>query len=469
MQGRPRSRKPRRAPQPDAAPLGRWHLIYAARSVASNQRQRKAAGQKRLLLVGFAALLALLFAGIAIADGIGDPSIPSGAVALVEDVPDDIGTITDEEFRRAVVQAAAAAQISPVPKPGDEQYDGLKETALGELLDSIWIQGEAAEMDFTVTPQEVSAELEKLKEQSFQTEKQYQEFLKESRYTKEDVDRRVTLQILSGKIQSAIQEDAPAPSSSEIEDFYEAAKASQFTTPESRDIRIVVNQDESKVEEAKAELEKDDSIESWEKVAKKYSTDPATKNKGGLQTGLSEGGVAEPLNAEVFGAEQGEIEGPLKEDRGFVVFEVAKITPEKVQGLEETESQIRSQLAEQMAQQDFAAFLRSYNSRWISRTFCTAEVLISRCANYESDGRPTEANPACFEADPSEPPEACPALITPIKPAQPGSVSVLTPEGQQLAQRPRPSKLESAAAPGATELPAGVAPEGAPEAAPEGE
>lgn len=437
--------------------------------MASNKRQSKEAGLKRLVLVGFAALLVLLFAGIAIADGIGDPSVPSGAVAVVEDVPDDIGTITDEEFRRAVVQAAAAAQITPIPKPGDEQYDGLKETALGELLDSIWIQGEAAEMDFTVTPQEIAAELKKLKEQSFQSEKQYQEFLKESRYTTEDVDRRVTLQILSGKIQSATQEEAPTPSSSEIEDFYEAAKASQFTTPESRDIRIVVNKDKSKVEEAKAELEKDDSIESWEEVAKKYSTDPATKNKGGLQTNLSEGGVAEPLNAEVFAAEQGELGGPLKETRGFVIFEVAKITPDKVQSLEEAEPQITTQLTEQLAQQSFSAFLRSYNSTWTSRTFCTSEVMIVRCANYESDGRPAEANPACYEADPAEPPEACPALVTPIKPAQPGSVTVLEPEGQALAQRPRPSKLE-AAAPEGTELPPGVVPEGAPEeAAPEGE
>jgi parvulin-like peptidyl-prolyl isomerase len=435
--------------------------------VASNKRQSKAAGLKRLVLVGFAALLILLFAGIAIADGIGDPDIPSGAVAVVEDVPDDIGTITDKELRHGIVQAAAESQISPIPKPGDEQYDGLRETALGELLDSIWIQGEAAEMGFPpVTEQEVATELKKLKEQSFQSEKQFQEFLKESHYTTEDVNRRVTLQILSGKIQAKIQEEAPTPSSSEIEDYYEAAKASQFTTPESRDIRIVVNKDESKVEEAKAELEKDDSIESWEEVAKKYSTDPATKNKGGLQTGLSEGGVAEPLNKAVFSTQQGELGGPLKETRGFVIFEVAKITPEKVQPLEEAEAQISTQLTEQLATQSFNEFLRNFNSTWASRTFCTSEVMIVRCDNYKSDGRPAEANPACYEADPAEPPEACPALVAPIKPAQPGSVTVLEPEGQQLVQRPRPSKLE-AAAPESTELPPGVAPEGTPESAPE--
>lgn len=420
---------------------------------------------KRLALLGFAALLILLFAAIAIADGIGDPSIPSGAVAVVEDVPDDIGTITEEELRRAIVQAAAESKIKPVPKPGEEQYDGLKEAALGELLSSVWVQGQAAEMGFTVTPGEVAAELKKLKEQSFQSEKQYEEFLKESHFSREDVNQRVMLQIFTTKIQNQIQEEAPKPSSSEIEDYFEAAKASQFTTPESRDIRLIVNKDESKVEEAKAELEKDDSVESWEKVAKKYSTDPATKNKGGLQTGISEGAVAEPLNAEVFKAEQGELTGPLKETRGSVIFEVAKITPEKVQSLEEVESQLSSQLTEQAGQQDFTRFVRNFNALWTSRTFCDEEVVFTRCANYESDGRPAEANQACYEADPKEPVEACPALVTPIKPAQPGSVNVLTPEGQQLVQRPRPAGDEAAAVPEGTELPS----EAAPEAAPEGE
>ncbi len=436
--------------------------------MAANRRQRKAAGLKRLVLAGFAALFVLLFVAIAIADGIGDPSIPSGAVAVVEDVPEDIGTITEAELSHAIAQAAAESQITPIPKPGDEQYDGLRETALGELLDSIWVQGEAAERGIPKpTPKEVDAELEKIKEQSFQSEKQFQEFLDESHYTDEDVDRRVTLQILSGKIQSAVQEEAPTPSGSEIEDFYEAAKESQFTTPESRDIRIVVNKDKSQVEEAKAELEKDDSVKNWEEVAKKYSTDPSTKNKGGLQTNLSEGGVAEPLGGEVFATDQGEFGGPLKETRGFVIFEVAKITPEKVQTLEEAEPQITTQLTEQLSTQSFTAFANSWKSRWASRTFCTEDVAIQRCDNYESDGRPAEANPACYEADPSEPPEACPAPVTPIKPAQPGSVTVLTPEGQQLVQRPRPAGAEAAAAPEGTELPAGAAPEGAPEAAPE--
>lgn len=421
----------------------------------------KAAGLQRLALLGFAALLILLFVIFAVAQGIGNPSIPSGAVAIVEDAPGDLGTVTEAEFQHALVQAAAQAKVKPVPKPGDEKYEELKEKALGEgLLDTIWIQGQAEEMGISVTPKEVLKELAKLKKQAFKTEKQYKEFLKEAHFTRADVLTRVKLQMLTTQIQEQVTEEAPVPSKDEIENYYEAAKATQYTTPESRDIRVIKNKDKSKVEAAKAALEKDDSTKSWEKVAKKYSTD-TTKSNGGLQSAVTEGSgtLQEPLEAAVFAAGQGEIEGPLKEGKNYVVFEVMKVTPEKVQSLDEAKSQISAQLAEQVKQQTFSAFVSSYGTRWTSRTFCASGYLIKRCSNYKGNGRPPEANEACYEANPKTPAEACPAPVPQVKPAQPGSVSPLQPEGQRLAQRPRPAGLEETPAlEGGAELPPGVVP-----------
>ncbi len=416
-------------------------------------------GLRRLALLGFAALLALLFLGFAIAQGIGNPSVPSGDVAIVEDAPEGIGTISEKDLEHAIEIAAVKAQIKSVPKPGDEKYEELQETALGELFDVVWIQGLAEEMGISVTSKEVAQELEKLKKQAFKTEKQYEEFLKESHYTAKDVDQLVKVQVLSTKIQEQLKEESSAPSSREIEEFYEEAKASQFTTPESRDIRIVVNKDKGKAEEAKATLEKDSSVKSWEEVAKKYSTDPSTKGKGGLQSGVSEGQLSEPLNKAVFETEQGDLGGPVKESRGYVVFEVATIKKEKTSSLEEVKSQISSQLEEQASQQAFARFLRNYNSTWTSRTFCADGFRIKRCANAEGEAHPAEASPACYEANPKEPAEACPAPVTQVKPAQPGSVSLLEREGKKLTQRPR-SAGEESALPEGTELPPGVVPGG---------
>ncbi len=429
--------------------------------MASNQRQgRKSAGLQRFALLAFGALFIVLFLAFAIAQGIGNPSVPSDAVAVVEDAPEGLGTVSKDEFQHALDQAAAQKKISPVPKPGDKQYEELKEAALGEVLDAIWIQGEAEEMGISVTEKEIADELKKLKGQAFKTEKQYQEFLKEANFTEEDVDQRVKTQLLSEKIQTQVTEEAPVPSKSEIENYYEAAKTTQYTSPESRDIRVIKNKDKAKVEAAKTALEKDDSEKSWTKIAKKYSTD-TTKSVGGLQSAVTEGGLGEPLDAEVFAAPQGELLGPLNEGGTYTIFEVMKITPEKVQSLDEAKSQISAQLAEQAKQQNFAAFVQGYGSKWQSRTFCASDFTIGRCANFESDGRSPEANQACFEADPKTPPEACPAPITQVKPAQPGTVSPLNPEGQKLAQRPRPSQLEEGAPLPEGEVPAGAVPPGA--------
>jgi parvulin-like peptidyl-prolyl isomerase len=412
---------------------------------------------KRLALFAFAGLLVLLFVGFAIAQGIGNPSVSSGDVAVIENAPEGLGTITEAQLRHSIVIAAAASQVKPVPKPGDEKYDDLKEVALTELFESTWIQGLAEEMGISVTPKEIAEELKKVETQAFKSKKQFQEFLKQSHYTPADVKERLTIQILTKQIQEQIQGEPTVPSSREIEDFYEAAKSSQYTTPESRDIRTVLNKDKAKVEEAKAELEKDDSVQGWEKVAKKFSTDPATKGKGGLQEGVSEGGVPEPLNEAVFAAPQGEVEGPVKDSRGYIVFEVMKITPEKVQKLEEVKSQISTQLEEQASQQELTHFVSNFHSTWISRTFCASGFTIPRCANYKGNGHPTEADPACYEASPKKPAEACPALVAQVKPAQPGSITPLAPEGQKLAQRPQPAGLKAAPAEGG-ELPPGVVP-----------
>lgn len=424
----------------------------------SSAKGGKSIGLQRLAVLGFAALFILLFVIFAIAQGIGHPSIPSGSVAVVEDAPNGLSPVTEAQYKHALVQAAAEKKVTPVPKPGDKNYEELREAALGNLLDSIWIQGQAEEMGISVTPKEVAKELEKLKEKAFKTEQQYKEFLKEAHFDQADVNTRVTIQMLSEQIQTQVTEEAPVPGKNEIKDYYEAAKSSQYTTPESRDIRVIKNADKAKVEAAKAALEKDDSIKSWETVAKKYSTD-TTKSTGGLQSAVTEGSgtLQEPLEGEVFAAEQGELEGPVQEGKTYTLFEVMKITPEKVQSLDEAKSQISAQLAEQAKQQTFAAFVRNYGTTWQSRTFCASGFLIARCSNYKSSGRPAEADEACFEANPKKAPEACPAPITSIKPAQPGTVSPLNREGQKLAQRPRPAGLEEGAAPEG-EIPGGIVP-----------
>lgn len=410
--------------------------------MAGKSGQRgKSAGFKRLALVVFSALFVVLFAAFAIAQGIGQPSVPSGDAAIVKGVSD--GNVSEAELRRALAQQIAAGQLKKPPKPGGKKYEELKTQALGELLDAIWIGGEAEELGLSVTDKQIETELANIKKQNFPTKKAYQEFLKTSGFTQQDVDDRVELQLLSQEVQEKISSQTPPVSIAEITDYYETNKAAQYTVKPSRDVRIVVNRNEAKAKEAKAALDKDDSAASWKIVAAKYSADPTTKSKGGLQKEISEELLQGPLKKAIFGSATGEVVGPVDYQKNFFVVEVEKLNPGKVKSLAEVKSEISSQLTQQKQQEFFTEFVSAYQSKWTARTYCSSNFLIERCANFKGSGHPASAPEACYEANPKTPATECPAPVEQIKPALPGTVTVLKPAGEPLVQRPRPEATKA--------------------------
>ncbi len=423
----------------------------------------RSAGRQRLALIVFGAIFVLLFVGFAIAQGLGSPSVPSGDVAKVQDVPDESAAISQEEFDRGIERAVAGEKTKKPPAPGSKKYEEMKEAVMGEALEGIWIRGEADELGIKVTDKQVEEELAAIKKQSFPGKGQYQKFLKESKFTEEDVDNIVEVKVLSTAIQEQVNSEAPSPSSSEVQAYYDEEKATQFTEKESRDVRIVINKDKSKVEAAKKMLEADHSPAGWKKAANKYSSDPTSKAKGGLQEGISEEFLKEPLTKAIFGAATGELVGPTKFETNWILTEVVKLNPAKVKKLPEVKAQIEETLKSETQQEFFAEFVSDYNSKWTSRTFCASGFEVEQCANFKSSGHPKNASAACYEADPKTPAKECPSPVTPISPALPGSITERKPKGEPFPQRPLPESLgnESEAA---TEVPAGAAPEAAPEA-----
>jgi parvulin-like peptidyl-prolyl isomerase len=409
-------------------------------------QQGKLPGRQRFALILFVAVFALLFIGFAIAQGIGSPSVPSGDVAIVSNVPDELGNVTEEEFEHALEQQAAQAKLKKTPQPGDKKYEELKEAALGEILNQIWLEGEAEAFGVTVTDKQVETELEKIKKESFPTPAAYKKFLKESKFTQEDVDARVRLQLLGTQLQELAKAGAPKPTSSEIDAYYAENKAEKFTTKESRDVRVVINEDKGKVEAAAKALAKDNSEAGWKAAVKKYSNEPARAKEAGLQKGITEEFLQEPLKKAIFGSATGEVVGPVKFEKNYIVLEVVKLTPAKTKTLAEAKPEIKSTLEQEKQQEYFNEFVAAYNSRWQSRTRCASGFVIKQCSNYKGTAHPENAPPACYEANPKTPATECPAPVPQTQPALPGTVTELKPKGEQFPQRPRPEKSSEAAA-----------------------
>jgi parvulin-like peptidyl-prolyl isomerase len=418
----------------------------------------RAAGRQRLGLILFGALFVLLFIGFAVAQGIGSPSVPSGDVAKVQDAPEGLETVSQKEFDQAFALQIKGAKLKKKPAPGSKKYEEVKKATLTELIEGIWLRGQAEELGITVTDKQVEEELAQIKKTNFPTKSAYQNFLKESGFTEEDVNDKVELQVLVTGIQEKVNSEAPAPTEAEISDYYETEKA-QFEEKESRDARIIINKDKAKVEAAKKALEKDNSPANWKKVAPKYSSDPTSSAKGGLQEGITEEFLKGELKEAIFGSATGELKGPVKFETNWVLTEVVKLNPAKVKELPEVKAQIEETLKGEKQQKYLGEFAKGYESRWSSRTICADGYVIEKCGNYSGSGHPANAAPACYEANPKTPATECPSPVTPIKPALPGTITLQKPEGEPFPQRPLPES--STGSESSTELPPGATPEGA--------
>ena len=330
-------------------------------------------------------VLVVLLVVVAIAQGIGDPSVPSGAVALVEDAPD--GEITTEEFDRGLKQAARAQQVTRVPEPSDPQYEALRDATMSDLLQGRWLRGEASERGISVSESEITNRLEQLIEEEFGGQKSFDRYLKQAGFTPEEARVRVELLVLSEQLQTAVIPGSPSVSDSEIEEFYDANQV-QFGQPELRDVRQIVNEDRAKVEEAKSLLEQDDSPKSWEKVAARFSTENATKDIGGVVKGVSTEQREPAIADAIFTAEQGQLVGPAEGQENFYLIQVEKITPAQTTPFAEVAEQIQQQLVQGKEQEIVQRFQQDFTEKWTSRSFCADDYVVNLCENFTAPVQP---------------------------------------------------------------------------------
>jgi parvulin-like peptidyl-prolyl isomerase len=434
----------------------------SAAQKTGGKRRGGSKGAQRFGLVFFGVVFIALFVVFAVAQGLGKKGVPSGDIALVTSVPSEIGHISEAAYKTSLLQQEAQSGAKKPPKPTSKKGEELHTAAIGELLNKAWIFGEAEELGIELTKKEVETELAKVKKESFKTEKAFQEFLKEDHFTEKEVQERIELQLISTKIQEKITKQAPPPSEEAIKEYYEKEKATQYTKKPTRDVRVIVNENKKEVEEAQKALEADNSAASWKKVTKKYS--PTTATNGGLQKEIAEEFLTEPLKKDIFGAATGELIGPVKQEKNYLLLEVVTLHPEKVQPFAEVKSTISTQLTEEGSQKYFSEWVAvNFQQKWSQRTTCASGFQIESCGNYPASkklAKSREQYKTCYEAEPKKPPTECPAAVTQNAPAVPGTVSVSKPEGERLVQRPTPGIVPkkakgAAAAEGAAEGVAG--------------
>jgi parvulin-like peptidyl-prolyl isomerase len=415
----------------------------AAPRAASDGRGRA----QRFGLIAFAIVFIALFVVFAVAQGLGSPKVPSGDVALVTGVPSDLGHISEAKFKKAMEQQQVKAGLKKAPKAGSKKAEELKKSTLEELIKTAWIVGEGEDLGIKVTEKEVETELAKVKKESFKTEKQFEEFLEESHLDSDEVNQLLELNLYQKKIEEKIKKESPPVEEAVEQEYYEAEKATQFTKKPSRDVRVAVSEDKKEIEAAQKALEADHSKKGWEEATKKYS--PTTEADAGLQKEISEEFLQEPLKKDIFDAKIGELVGPVKQEKSYLLLEVVKTHPEHVEPFAKVKTTIASTLGQEKEGEFFASWVKGFESKWTAASYCASGYEVAQCGNVAAALHLEEIHTqykTCFEAEPKKAPTECPAAVQQNAPTLPGMVTRLKPNGEPLVQRPQPLPAPKGAA-----------------------
>jgi len=164
-------------------------------------------------------------------------------------------------------------------------------------------------------------------------------------------------------------------SQAELESYYKD-HMSEYRVPESVTVRHILisapapgpdgKVDQATVDAAKAKAE--DVLKQlkagakFEDLAKKYSEDPGSKDKGGLIGPIQKGQTVAEFEKAAFGAQKGQTVGPIKSSFGFHIIHVDDKTDAHVKSLEEVKPQIEPLLGKQKGQAAAESMAKSLQS-----------------------------------------------------------------------------------------------------------
>jgi foldase protein PrsA len=256
-------------------------------------------------------------------------------------------------------------------------FTSLSSQVMDFLIKSYWYQADANKLGVKVTDADVQKAFDAARKQQFPTAAGFNKFLSQTGQTQQDILFRFRINQI---VQKLVAKHNTKVTPASIQAYYNAHQ-SQFGTQEARNMRVVLAKTAADANAAKKALQ---SGQSWNTVAKKYSTDPTSKSNGGVLTGVTKQQADSALAGAAFSAPPGKLLGPVKGQFGYYVFEVTKITPATHQTLAQATALIKQQLSSQSQQTAQTAVDNHAKKDWLSQTTCRSGYAMADCKGYKA-------------------------------------------------------------------------------------
>ena len=315
-------------------------------------------------------VVVVAIAAVAVAAGCGSErkSVGANDVAVVGNCE-----VSKDKFDHLMDQAKKnyEAQKQAWPDPGTQQYEALRKQAMQFLVQRCEFDQKASDLGIKVTDSDVDNQLATIKSQYFgkngkcdsTCEQKFQAELKKQNLSVDQVRDDVRASVVQNKIYEKVTSGVTV-SDKEVADYYKKNKA-QYVQPESRDVRHILVKKKALADQIYQQLLHGANFAA---LAKKYSTDPSSKNSGG-KLSISKGRQVPEFDKVAFKLKTNEIGKPVKTTYGWHVIQaLTPIKPQHVTKLSEVKTAIQQQLLGQKKQTEMQKWVSDTSKDFESKT-----------------------------------------------------------------------------------------------------
>jgi len=253
-------------------------------------------------------------------------------------------------------------QTAPAGEAAARKAD-LKKNLTNELVAELLIKDRADRLGLNVSPDEVKAAVDRVKEQyHISSDEQFEQTLRQSNMSRAEMEARMRDSILSNKVFGRELRSREELTDSELRERYDREKE-HYRLPERahlREIVILRPDNPAQAEQARQRAEQiaqqARSTADFALIAK-TSSEAATKEKGGDLGDVTRGELLPELDKAVFNATAGTILGPIEARSAWHIIKVEQRLPSEVPAFESIKDRLRKDVSDETFQRDYKAYI----------------------------------------------------------------------------------------------------------------
>jgi len=263
-------------------------------------------------------------------------SAPLNAKEVIDRV---VAIVNDDLITLSELKEASLSLDPTSNQPIDER------TLLNQMVESKLFEQEAEKRGITVTDEELDASIAEVRSRYGLSEDQMEEVLKKQNLTPESFREQWRVQTLGNKLLESQLRNKIVVTDAEVKEYYEKNYGNiDYSSPvavsseEEVEIAHILISPETPNAEDKAlevaELAK--SGKDFSELAREYSDDTSTSNKGGNLGTFKKGDLIQPLEGAVESTPEGEVAGPVESPSGYHIIKVLNRTKPESSASKET-------------------------------------------------------------------------------------------------------------------------------------